>query len=365
MITGVDLVELQLKVAQGQALEINQAQISVTGAAIEARVYAENPAKGFLPTVGKICQLDLSNSAKIESTRLEHALIEGLEINTKYDPMLAKVISQGRNREEARGRLIKALEQFNLLGLEHNIYFLRQLLQNEAFISGTVDTKYVEKNITEIFDSGTSPLVFEKALAIFLSARSSQLQIDLNYFRPAHQLENKFTNIFEACRSYTILCPSTGLEKTLEARCTKYSETKEGAPCFLIEMDQTEHQIKVLTDSLFEFNGQILSAFKAKNHIISFDHLNFYIREHLSTNLIEDRESRGALEIRSPLPGKVISVKVAENQAVQAGETLLSIESMKMEHLITSPTTASVKRVFVQAEDTLSENDLLIILSGE
>ena len=142
MITGIDLVKEQIKIAQGEKLSFKQDDLSISGHAIEIRVYAEDPSNDFLPDIGKLISYKVPQGAGI---RVDDGFEEGMNIPIYYDPMIAKLISHGKNREEAISRMIRAIDEYKIIGVETTLPFCKFVLQHEAFTSGNFDTHFVKK----------------------------------------------------------------------------------------------------------------------------------------------------------------------------------------------------------------------------
>jgi acetyl/propionyl-CoA carboxylase alpha subunit len=150
-ITGLDLVKLQLKAAAGERLEIAQEDVHTQGHSIEARIYAEDPDQGFLPSIGTVTNLDLPGGAQV---RVDSGLFKGMEVSLFYDPMLAKLVVTESSRPEAIRRLKRCLSEFHVSGLNTNIPFLLAIIETEAFLEGHYHTGYVEQNLSEILKRG-------------------------------------------------------------------------------------------------------------------------------------------------------------------------------------------------------------------
>jgi acetyl/propionyl-CoA carboxylase alpha subunit len=162
MVTGIDLVREQLRVAAGEPLGFAQADMVSQGHAIECRIYAESPTRGFTPTTGRAL---LIRHAERPDTRLDSGITQGATITTAFDPMLAKLIAHGKDREEARQRALAALKEFVLLGCETNISFLRRLIAHEAFRDGDVHTGFIDAH-PELAAAPIPPETLQRMLAI-------------------------------------------------------------------------------------------------------------------------------------------------------------------------------------------------------
>ena len=160
-ITGIDLVKMQFRIAAGDRLGMDQADVQTKGHAIEARIYAEDPDSGFLPSVGRIFNLDLPTGARV---RVDSSLFKGMEVSLFYDPMLAKLIVTESSRKEAIQRLKRSLSEFHVSGVTTNISFLLALLETDAFREGRYHTGYVEQELEEILKWGGAERLEDVAL---------------------------------------------------------------------------------------------------------------------------------------------------------------------------------------------------------
>jgi acetyl/propionyl-CoA carboxylase alpha subunit len=166
MITGIDLVKEQIKVAQGEKLSFKQEDLKINGHAVEVRVYAEDPTNNFLPDIGKLEVYKVPQGAGI---RVDDGFEEGMDIPIYYDPMIAKLIAYGKNREEAIARLIRAIDEYKIVGVETTLPFCKFVLKHDAFISGDFDTHFVSKYFTpeKLFSESDD----EAFIASFVSAK--------------------------------------------------------------------------------------------------------------------------------------------------------------------------------------------------
>jgi len=172
-VTGLDLVKLQLRVASGGPLGLRQEEVNLEGHAMEARIYAEDPGRGFLPSVGRVTNLDFPGGARV---RLDSGLYKGMEVSLYYDPMLAKLVVTGTTRGEAIARLKRALGEFHVSGVKTNIPFLLAVLEQEAFKEGRYHTGFVEQNLERIL-AWEGPERLED-VAVIAAAVAHRLRLD-------------------------------------------------------------------------------------------------------------------------------------------------------------------------------------------
>ncbi|MBC2777378.1 acetyl/propionyl/methylcrotonyl-CoA carboxylase subunit alpha [Parasphingopyxis marina] len=311
-ITGQDLVEWQLRVASGETLPKMQDELSINGWAMEARLYAEDPARGFLPSIGTLDVLMLP-----ESERVDTGVEEGGEVSPFYDPMIAKVISFGGQRGEAIEYLRLELSTLGVWPVKTNARFLYNLLGDEDFRSGNVDTGLIERKV-EVLVSGPSLPAAELSAALeVLGGGSLPWQPELEGFRlnaPANP--ERWLGVDGRRASFSACSPSGGYVSSYFRRVSADAVLMiyEGAS-LLIERDRAE--------------GSATGA-----------------------------ASDGA--ILSPMPGKIIAVEVAAGDDVSKGDKLVTLEAMKMEHSLVAPFDGTVAELNAQQGGQVSEGTLLV-----
>jgi geranyl-CoA carboxylase alpha subunit len=325
MVTGLDLVEWQIRVAQGEPLPLPQHEIAVKGHAIEARLYAEDPGAGFLPQSGRIEHWLPPAGLGI---RVDHGLQQGASISTWYDPMIAKVIAAGKDREEARRRLVRALQDQVVVGLPTNRSLLLRCLANSGFIEGRLSTDFIEHNIPPI--EGMSPPANETVAlaAVLLWSRAAASQ----------------------ARSLRGWRSSGWTEQPLALRCGDWKSIVRIFPVgagFKVQFADYSH---IDVEMIFERPGWGRATLDGidRNFQINWssDELEIAVDGlpyAFSTWLKEGTGNDDARPtVRAPMPGTVRSVRVKLGDAVTRGDVLLTMEAMKMETTITAPCTGKV-----------------------
>ncbi|MDN6882194.1 acetyl-CoA carboxylase biotin carboxylase subunit [Variovorax sp. CAN2819] len=323
MVTGLDLVELQLRVAAGEPLPISQQDVRMTGYAIEVRLCAEDPQQGFMPQSGTLAAWRPS-----AALRTEHALRDGAEVPPFYDSMIAKLVASGRTREDARQRLLAGLQDTVALGIPTNQQLLQRTLSHEVFAKGAATTAFVADHIDELLaadEAGRDRAALLAALLLQLGERGWPSPL-------AHTLPNSLR--FE-------------LDGTVHAARV----TPRGAARFDVALDGREPvQLALLAlpgdGSLrFSCNGLSVQAFVARHdHRVFFHHDGQAHRldnlTHVAATRADDGGSDGLL--RASMNGRVIALLVAEGEAVAAGQPLVTLEAMKMEHVHCAPRAGKV-----------------------
>jgi len=324
LITGIDLVAEQLRAAAGLPLTFGQGDVTMTGHAVEARVYAEDPARDFLPTGGAAVLL---REARGPGVRVDSGLLEGVNVGSTYDPMLAKVIAHGPDRATALARIDAALGGTALLGVGTNISFLRALLGNSDVQAGRLDTELVERELGQLVRRDVpQDVLLCFALHARLQQRSDDLWADPSGWRPGLHAPLRWqTSIGEV----TLRGDQATVDGTAPVTATA---EQHGAKLSLTVDGRTEDWL-CAQDGATLWVGRGGAAWAV-------------------TELSADRTratAAGEAELRSPMPGTVIAVHVEQGAQVQAGEPLLVVEAMKMEHTIRAPHAGVVSELAVRA----------------
>ena len=285
-ITGADLVEWQLRVASGEALPLTQDELSITGHAIEARLYAEDPAKGFLPSVGRLEHFDLG-----EDGRIETGVEEADEISPFYDPMIAKLIGTGDDRGEAIAALADMLDEVEVWPVRTNAGFLFNALLHPAFGAAEIDTGFIAREIDELVpDPEPDEALWRGAAAVALAEDDD---------------EPKFLAGFRLNASPAA---SVALGRAGKFRSISLDDEGDIAP---------------------------VSGFRDDERVVVFLEGQAFAFDRSARGSVGAAAGDGA--ILAPMPGKVTSVEVAAGDAVTKGQRLLTLEAMKMEHGLVAP----------------------------
>jgi acetyl-CoA/propionyl-CoA carboxylase biotin carboxyl carrier protein len=328
LVTGIDLVEWQVRIAAGETLAMAQEDIRLNGHAVEARVYAENPARGFLPTTGSALVLDEPTGPGI---RIDTSLVEGLQVASNYDPMLSKVIAWGTDRAEALSRLDSALASTTVLGIQTNIDYLRKLIADPAVQAGELDTGLIERRLPEIeFRAADDVLLAVAALA--LHSRRALVEGRTAWHRDGWRLGPHLPSRYRFAITAT---DQVEVQVTGEADAATIAigdgEARRAGLAWLgdttasLELEGTASSYRVLLDGDTVWVGD--AGFAIELRRISR-------AEQLASGLAAITRVAGAADpdVRSPMPGTVVAVNVATGDSVAVGQTILTVEAMKMEH---------------------------------
>ncbi|MFM0469813.1 acetyl/propionyl/methylcrotonyl-CoA carboxylase subunit alpha [Paraburkholderia strydomiana] len=373
MITGQDLVEWQLRVAAGQPLPLTQDQLKIDGHAIEARIYAEHPARGFLPSTGTLKHLRMpegvefaihagAGESRKAPVRIDSGVREGDTITPFYDPMIAKLIVHGATREEALARMSRALHACEVVGPHTNVEFLQRIVESEPFATGDLDTGLIERHHEALFAPVKKP--FKEALALACAALLTREGGTAHGASPwdalSHwRLNSGFTQTLgwlaiessgETGNPFTVAFARDGATQTLEHDGVREAFSwSSGAG--LHEYRATIGDARA-TGRVF-IDGDTFHVF-CLGHALAFEWQN------LLAHAADAEHGEGRLT--APMPGKVIAVLVEPGAVVEKGTPLIVMEAMKMEHTIGAPAAGTVSEVLYAVGDQVADGAQLLVL---
>ncbi len=361
MITGTDLVSMQLSVAAGNPLTINQEQIQINGHAIEGRLCAEDAEHQFQPSAGK---LNLYRTPDHEYLRVETFVHEGLTISAGYDSLLAKIVVSGATREEAISLFQEVLQETVLSGVKTNLPFLAELAGSETFRKNEVYTKYIDENLDEI-----NGRIQERKQRIDISKLA--LAYVAHHFLKPERAGNSVWNQLGYWRQ------TSQIEVNIDGAIIPVSFRKEGEK-LRIEIQYNIFEVEILKreQNLLELtvNGaleRIHVVEKAVETIIHFQGFPFAVRSNSILSQVQIQTKKSGIQqnfqnlICADLFGKVLHLNATVGEAVSKGQTLLTLESMKTEIHVLSPTQARIKKIHVKTGETVAEKQVLIELEEQ
>ncbi|MGD9649959.1 MAG: biotin/lipoyl-containing protein, partial [Dongiaceae bacterium] len=310
MIFGLDLVELQLRIAAGEKLPFSQKDLKPKGHAVEARLYAEDPRKNFLPAIGKLAHLVFPDNARIDT-----GVRAGDSITPFFDPMIAKIISHGKDRAAAIENLQKALAKVELAGLATNLEFLQHVIGHKEFKAGKLDTGFIARHEADLIPQPLPPSA-----------------------------------------------------KMLEAACHFLLQAGRPSPSKAWQKIRADATLRY-----FFWQGQKLTATSfAPSSDIKIrrigDQLHLWEKgRHVVLDLHPDKKAAIAASglITAPMPGKIIQLFVKQGDKVESGQPLLILEAMKMEHTLTAPHSGKVAKLFVKTSEQVNEGAELIEIDAK
>ncbi len=351
-LTGMDLVEEQIRVAQGEALRTSQEAVRFEGAALEVRLYAEDPAGGFLPQSGVVADWHLPEA---EGLRVDGGVETGSEVGIHYDPMLAKIITSGESRGLALQRMRRALRSLSVQGLATNRDFLLKVLDHPAFEAGDIDTHFIERHMADgLLDAIPSSL--EDHAAIVAALAEQQMRDGLRAHVP--HVPSGWRNNYHT--------PQWG-EYAAGERDVRVEYRHHGENRFTVSVGEDEHEIRIVSwnepDLVFEDGPLRLHA------RVKIDRTRVFVHTP-DANVALNRKPRfpdKSLAVPAggcvaPMPGKIVELRVGEGDAVQTGQVLLIMEAMKMEHTVTAPHDGVVAQVTVSAGEQVDADALLAVV---
>jgi 3-methylcrotonyl-CoA carboxylase alpha subunit len=370
MITGLDLVEWQLRVAGGEPLPARQADLHLDGHAIEARIYAENPDTGFLPSIGTLAYLALPPHAAFThgDVRVDGGVRAGDAITPYYDPMIAKLIVHGADRDQARTRMAWALAQTQVVGVRTNTAFLGRLMRDDAFAAADLDTGLIERRRASLLPAPTPapPSALALATAALLARQGLQRpgagrdeaadpwaatdgwRVDGRYAREMTWVEGGATHTLVLARVDTAWTLDTGAgPRTFDWHAP--ADVHAGI-CYRLRatLDGREHTgtVVLLDDSAHVFHDG--------------ESRELTLRAALAA--AGPAHAGHDADMTAPMPGKIISIAVQAGDSVRRGQPLLVMEAMKMEHTISAAADGTVATIFYGVGDQVGEGTTLIAI---
>ena len=348
-VTGIDLVYEQIKIARGEELEFTQDDISWHGHSIEARLYAEDPGNNFLPEVGTLIAYDTEMAGDI---RWDSGVEQGYKVGTDFDPMLSKVIAWAPNRIDAINKLARGLEKAHFGGVKTNRDFLISCLRNESFINGNTTTDFIEREKPNSEQVLSENQIFNASAAIALwIAMGNRASDEVTDFMPSNWTNGRMPH-----QRIKLMILKNEIEIKYQLKRSGLFEVM-GTNCKIHAVDESGIDVEVGSHRFFaqvtRANDQILIN-------MPFGDLDAVI----VPRFIEPGNEVPEGGLVAPMPGKVIEVKVKKGDKVKAGDTLIIIEAMKMEHSIKATENGKVAKLMVSLNQQVDNGATLLVLDS-
>ena len=365
MITGMDLVEWQLRVAAGERLPKTQQELQRCGHSIEARIYAENADKDFLPSIGRLIHLEFpDHEAFINAdVRVDGGVRAGDTISPYYDPMIAKLIVRGADRDQARARMLRALAATQIVGVHTNVAFLSRLMADEAFAEADLDTGLIERRRATLLPAPipatrealllacAAVLEQEKAasaLTIDPWAERCGWRVDGSYrrmlsFQDSESVQEVLIDMVDGVTSFTV---------DAERAAVEISSQTNGVASVL-------HVALLMRSS--RVSGTVVRQGGRFDVFVSGKCETLTLKDPLASTGQAEADHAGSLT--APMPGKIIAIEVKAGEKVKRGQALLVMEAMKMEHTINAGLDGVVENIFFGVGEQVAEGAVLISLT--
>ncbi|MBF0167079.1 MAG: acetyl-CoA carboxylase biotin carboxylase subunit [Alphaproteobacteria bacterium] len=357
-ITGLDLVEWMIRVAAGEKLPMKQADIKLNGWAIESRVYAEDPFRNFLPSTGRLVRYQ--PPMETDSVRVDTGVYEGGEISMFYDPMIAKLITYGKNRSEAIGAMRAALDRFYIRGVSHNIPFLASLMNKPRFVEGRLSTNFIAEEYKNGFNAQDLPPEDPAVLAAVAASvhfagalRNAQISGQM----PGHEMKvgsDWVVKLGEASYPVSICAVEGGWDVVLDGKKLPvrapgwtlgqplFEGTVAGRSVF-VQIDRRQVGWRMFHAGT-QADVMVYTALQAK----------------MAALMPKKAPPDMSKYLLSPMPGLLVSLAVKDGQEIKAGEELAVVEAMKMMNILRAERDGSVKKIHTQAGASLAVDQIIV-----
>lgn len=367
-ITNQDLVDWQLIVANGGTLPIRQEQLEIKGHSVEARLYAEDPYKEFLPTAGKI--QDLKFPPQNQYTRVDSGIRAKDILSPYYDPMIAKIITWGSTREQAITRLHQSLEQTQLAGISHNIDFLKRTLAHSAFQRANLSTAFINQHIDDLTSINQEEIQQAILAATIFYLYQQQNRVRKNKPSSPWDMANSWRMNSSAQQSVNLeLQLPSAIKRTLEVKLILTKPWSDlNRPQLSISLEDEEFEIKGQIN-----NAEIIFQHRNQQHKIPFHYSDWVITLYNASHTVQiNFIDANAIHIvgeqeqqrhsnKAPMSGRVVKLLAKPEQSLNPGDPVLTLEAMKMEHTIKVSSAGKLLQFYCQEDDLVKEDDILYL----
>ena len=355
LVTGIDLVEQMINCADGKKLNLKQKDINLNGWSIESRIYAEDPLKDFLPSIGRLIDYhEPQQKNKTEIIRNDTGVSGGSDISIFYDPMISKLAVHEKTRTKAIDLMINALQQYYITGVDHNIAFLISTLKNKDFRSGSISTNFIKENYPKgyYFNYGLSKSLIEKfnyaAIFIYKKLNINITNLDLSV------ISKKITSDFEI-KSHKLIDKNLSMivaHKNKEIVLHSLWKINQK----IMELNINDEKCFVKINKINNFNQFSITIEDCSLDLIVAPNKNKALFDYMPEIKLEDLSKK----LISPMPGLIKSISIKKGQLIKQGEELVIIEAMKMENILKSEKDCLVEDVLIKEGSSVSTDEVLI-----
>ena len=360
LITGIDLVEQMIRVANGEKLNVKQNSIKLNGWAMESRLYAEDPYRNFLPSIGRLTRYRPPTESVTKECviRNDTGVFEGGEISMFYDPMIAKLCTWSTNRKKAISAMENALDRFEIEGIGHNLPFLSAVMGHTRFKSGNITTAFIDEEYPDGFE-GVNPsddILEVLSVTALIITRMKMQRIsarDSTFDNPVPREDNLVTRIARKNTNVTISDVKDGYKISFEKKSFEASIKYElGGTLAELSINGNQHAVKVTP-----VIGGYLLRLRGVEQVVKV--MNSRIAE-LSDLMPEKLPTDTSKFLLCPMPGLIVSIMVSEGDIIEEGQSLAMVEAMKMENVLRAEKPGKVSKISVAEGDSLAVDEIIM-----
>jgi len=360
LITGIDLVEQMIRVANGEKLNVKQNSIKLNGWAMESRLYAEDPYRNFLPSIGRLTRYRPPTESVTKECviRNDTGVFEGGEISMFYDPMIAKLCTWSTNRKKAISAMENALDRFEIEGIGHNLPFLSAVMSHTRFKSGNITTAFIDEEYPDGFE-GVNPsddILDVLSVTALIITRMKMQRIsarDSTFDNPVPREDNLVTRIARKNTNVTISDVKDGYKISFEKKSFEASIKYElGGTLAELSINGNQHAVKVTP-----VIGGYLLRLRGVEQVVKV--MNSRIAE-LSDLMPDKLPADTSKFLLCPMPGLMVSIMVSEGDIIEEGQSLAMVEAMKMENVLRAEKPGKVSKISVAEGDSLAVDEIIM-----
>ena len=357
-VTGIDLVEHMIRIATGETLDLVQSDVSASGWAIEARIYAEDPARNFLPSTGRLIYYQPPKESR--NIRIDSGVCEGGEVSIYYDPMIAKLIVYGDTRADALSTMNSALDQYLVSGIATNLPFLQTLIRHDAVVGGLMDTSFIEREFPQGYDHEAQDSQHFRVAAAIATIANYEYELKASFLGGERNTHNWTAATdwvaIAGSKSETLRILKIAGGHRIEFSDGQIHEIKHnwavGQRHFAFSFRKDEHFVQIKKSGCafrIDYFGcrtlfRILTP-KAADY---------------DRHMLKKKSAVSSTHFKSPMPGLLVELNVKEGQQVKAGEPIAIVEAMKMENVLRAEVNAVVKKIFASQGDSLAADQSIL-----